>query len=106
MTKLREGRMGCGPDEGPPALRPVSEREGMPSRFHLMALFRSLSGMLQAPTPERYCEQWRRLDNALFEVGSRMFGEREMEDGLQAFQADEVSESSGSASDDDMEWSG
>lgn len=83
MADLPQGRIGCGPDEGPP---PYVRQGDVPmgtSSFSLLSLFRFLSGMLQAPTPERYCEQWRRLEESLFQVGSRMFGQEEMEDGIQ-----------------------
>lgn len=95
--------MGCGPGEGPPSARPKRGRFGEPDRSSLLSLFSSLSGMLQAPTCEQFCEKWRQLEDALFEVGSRMFGESEVEDGLsKVYEATEDDEAESLSSESDL----
>lgn len=68
----------------PPTACPTPERSGTPDRFSLIKLFKLVSWMLQVASPEEFCHLWRQLDDCLFDIGGRMFGERNLKDEIQA----------------------
>jgi len=83
MTEFIKGRMGVGPVEGPTTDLPVQKRPRRDTAAPpFISSLATLSGMLQAGSPEQFCSRWRELDEYLFELGSRMFGQKEMQDGF------------------------